>query len=68
MLGGHVLLLRVHERPNLVTLHATALEIAEGAVLVLLAGFAHIHQKLGHGVDGNVGQARRGAEAAALAE
>jgi hypothetical protein len=66
MLFRDVSLLGVDERPDLVTLHALARQVAERRVLVLGARPAEVHQQLDHGVLGRAGHADGGADRVAL--
>src|SRR5258708_5463694 len=45
-----VLFLRTDERPNFITLNATAREVAKDAILIRGARRAHVHEKLAHGL------------------
>ena len=61
-----VLLFRIAERPNLIDLDALRSDVANGRVLVLLAGFADLHQGTQHSALRHASHARRGANRAAF--
>lgn len=49
----HVLVFGSHERPDFVTLNATAMQVAEYAILILGRDRASLNQELRYGVLGN---------------
>ncbi len=66
-IGGNVALLASHKGPNFVALNAAAGKIAESLVLKIGASRSCIDQEFYDAVNGNVSQARGGAERIALA-
>ena len=64
--GRDVPFLGVDERPDFVTLHVIALEVADSPIMVGFASLAKVHKKFRHRVLGNASHAHRGAYAVAF--
>src|SRR5262249_27192143 len=65
---GYILLLGVNESPDFIALNATHFQVADGAIVELSTGAAHVFQQLQNGVLCNSGQASNGVDRDAFNE